>query len=754
MRNYKWLKILLTYGLAAACVAFFFFIYMGGSTKEKDDVASAEQLKAAFSDKPAAQQLSSAYRQVAENDRLILKLKEDTLAIQVTNKQSGYVWSSDIASPETNETWLNFIHSGLSIDYFDKENNNAIRTDLSSQKNKTIDVTPIEQGFQASIRFHDLRIGLDLTVKLEGDQVVVNIPQKSILEGDQFKLGSIIVYPFLGATKGGDINGYMFIPDGSGALIKFADNKGKYKTPYDAKIYGDNKGIDIERIAVIPEDGFLEAYRAQFPVFGLVHGEKQHAVLGMVEKGKYNARILSYPNGVSTPYNWSTAQFIVRESYLQPTSRTMGGIVVFEKTRNQEDMQTRYSFLEGEDASYIGMARTYRGRLIAQGALGAKPAAAGEANIPLHLDVLGAETEGGLFANTILPMTTANQLSSMLDQLSAEGVSRTSVVFKGWSKGGLSGTNPSPVDLEPVLGSASDFAKLQEQIDKTGGKLYYYSDFTTAYDTSKRFQPRSEAATKIDKKLLSMSTDKPVYPSKYYMSANYALKVAEENASDYKASGIEALAVDVTPYELFSERVEGAVSSRSKSAATYHALFDKLKPQLSSMAMYRPNDYMLPYADQLFGVPMESSQYTYTSETVPFEQIVLKGYKNYYAEPINFMANPQKKLLKMIETASYPSYYLTSESPFRLRLTNSSDVYASEFASWKANIVSTYKMLNEALGPVQYATIEDRSLLAKGIVQVTYSNGKAIVVNYNDQAYDGKDVSVPALGFKVIEVKG
>ncbi|REE85342.1 hypothetical protein A8990_11271 [Paenibacillus taihuensis] len=754
MRNNRWIKPLLLCGLLAACIAVFVVIYKHGSDQETVDTTPAAVLQTAFPDKPAQSPLASDYRQIAENDKLQLRLKEDTLAIQVVNKQSGYVWSSDMVKPDANETWLNFIQSGVSIDYFDKENNNAIRTDLLTETNKTIQIKPIDQGFQATIRFNDLKIGLDLIVKLDGGQLVVRIPQKSVLEGEQFKLGSVLVYPFLGATKAGDTSGYMFIPDGSGALIAYADNKGKFKTPYEAKIYGANKGIDIARITDSLTDGAKDPYNAQFPVFGLVHGENQHALFGVVEDGKYNAKIISYASGVKTPYNWTTAQFIVRESYLQPTSRTMGGVVVFEKNRNAEDMQLRYSFLEGSDASYIGMAKSYRNYLIAHRDMPKEPiAAGGSADIPILLDVLGAETEGSLFSNHLIPMTTVDQLSSMLNQLRDGGVTRIDVVYRGWNKGGYSGTNPAPISFESKLGSANAFGKLSKQLDDQGGKLYYYADYTTAFDTSKRFSARDGAAIKIDKSLLSVPTYQEVYPMKYFMSADYAKKIAADNGSAYKKKGIASIAVDETPYELFSERVNGQVSSRSKTAESYTSMMEQLKSQAPNMAMYHPNDYMLAYADQLLDVPMHSSQYTYTSEAVPFEQIVLKGYKNYFAEPINFFANPRKELLAMIETASYPTYYLTSEQAFRLAHTNSRDVFASAFADWKDNIVKTYKQLNAALAPVQYATIEGRSVLSAGVVQVKYSNGKAIIVNYNDSAYTGEKATVEPLSYKVIEVR-
>jgi len=231
VRNSKWIKPVVTAVIILAAIAFVYVMFFGngGSSRETGTIPDSE-LQSAFPDKgEAGAKLSSDYRKVAENDRLELWLKEQSLSIQVKDKRSGYMWSSEIIDTESNESWKNFMASGLSLEYFEESKPNATRTDLVSQTNKSIAFETLEKGFKAIIRLNDLKIGMELHVSLEGDQLVVRIPQQSIVEGNKTKLGSVYVYPFLGATKAGDVEGYMFIPDGSGALIQLADNKGKFK---------------------------------------------------------------------------------------------------------------------------------------------------------------------------------------------------------------------------------------------------------------------------------------------------------------------------------------------------------------------------------------------------------------------------------------------------------------------------------------------------------------------------------------------
>jgi len=749
VRNSKWIRPVVTAVIILAVIAVLYALFFGKGSLSKDtSLVSDAELLTAFPDKgDKGASLSSEYRKVADNERLELWLKEQNLSIQVVDKSSGYKWSSEIIDTESNEAWRNFMASGLSLEYFEENKPNAIRTDLVTQTNKSITFESLEHGFKAIIRLNDLQIGMEILVSLEQDQLVVSIPQQSILEGNKMKLASIFVYPFLGATKAGEIDGYMFIPDGSGALIRYADNKGKFKIPFEAKIYGTNEGIETA-----DRDIFTNPpYTVQFPVFGMVHGEGRNAVFGIVENGQYNAKVLAYPSGVNTPYNWTTIQFLSRESYLQPTSRSLGGIIVYEKDRNPEDIQLRYTFLNGKDASYAGMARTYQAYLKEKSIL-IKKEQETNTTIPLQMDILGAETENGMFAKRLIPMTTVSQLEEMLEDMNKNGIENVNVVYKGWNVGGLSGTSPSPVKYEAALGSNKDFERLAASLLERGTQLHLYSDFTTGNEASKRFSAQADAAKKIDKSLLTIPTFEEVYDKIYYLSAEATSNLIKQNAKKYAEQIVTGVAVDTTGSVLFSELIGGKQSSRSQTAVAYTTAIKELADRLSSMLIYAPNDYMLAYASQVLDVPMDSSQYIYISHTVPFVQMVLKGYKDYYAPYSNFFANPQTSLLRMIETASYPSYYLTYETSYKLKHTNSNDIYTSAYDDWRESMLAAYRILNEALQPTIGAAMADHEYLSDDIVKVSYDNGIAVLVNYTKRDYQWNGISVPARGFQVIEV--
>lgn len=694
--------------------------------------------------------IPAAYQKIAENGSLILYLNPQNLAIKIKDKSSDYVWSSIIdhlVAKENNASWAGFMSAGLSIEYFTEGNPKSTRTDLVNDKKSVVKIKPDADGFAADIQFTDLGIGMELKVSLDHNQLVVHIPNQSITESGKDKLASIYVYPFLGATRKDKTPGYLFVPDGSGALIRFRDNHEKYNTPYEAKVYGKNAGIDPGRKYHITK----RPYDINFPVFGLVHGIGQYGLFGVIEQGKYNADIVAYPNGVSTEYNWVTAKYIYRQSYVQPTSRTMGGLVIYEKKKNTEDIQTRYYFLHGGNASYVGMAKTYQRYLVQHDML--KKTASAKPDIPLRLDFLGAETENGLFFKKVIPMTKANQLLQIVRDLQSHAVGNFLLVYKGWNKGGFSGKNPIDIQFEKALGSKKDFENMIRSLKADGIPLYFYNDYTTAFTGSNRFSLRSGVAKKVDKLIMEKPTYKPVYSNDYYMLPGKSLSLAQQDIQSYDDLDIERLAINNTSHILFSHLVNKNEQFRVKTAQQYMKLAGGLAKSMKGVAMYTPNDYMLPYTNDDLDIPMDSSEYTFFDDAVPFSEIVLKGYMDYYAPYSNFFANQHEAMLKMIEYGAYPSYNLTEQSSFKLKYTNSNDLYTSSYTNWKQDIIAEYHTVDAALKNVRNAAITGRTILKENVVKVSYSNGVGIFVNYSGQNFTYNGVTVPAQGFKVTGVK-
>lgn len=92
-----------------------------------------------------------------------------------------------------------------------------------------MEVTKNDKGFSAKIFWNEYQFGLTMNVTLDGDNLVVNIPDDSIIEKKEGTyINSISVFPMMGYTFLGEQEGYMLIPDGNGALINLDNKEGRY----------------------------------------------------------------------------------------------------------------------------------------------------------------------------------------------------------------------------------------------------------------------------------------------------------------------------------------------------------------------------------------------------------------------------------------------------------------------------------------------------------------------------------------------
>lgn len=671
----------------------------------------------------AAQAIPASYERVAENAVFQLYADRTTLAFKVVDKRSGYVWSSNLdettEDDRLNRTWTAFARSGISIDYLDQK---AISKRASiTNAEHTLAFTPGDQGFAAAVTFTDASITIGVRVQLEADGVTVEVPFESIQEANaDFKLGLLHVYPFLGATKEADVPGYMFIPDGSGSLIRFSATT-KAKNMF----YGRYYGADLGMISTLPYDPTINRpHKISIPVLGMVHGEKQNAFIAVVEQGAGYGEIQAHPAGVITKFNFIYNAFIYNESYFQATNRSGAGVTTLQPATNVFDVKIRYRFLAQDDGDYVGMARSYQQYLVDRGLLKKMSGLAGD--IGLRLEFLGGEKERVLLWHRFISMTTIRQMAAILADLD---LPRPEVVYYGWQPLGASTMPPDSLRLEGGLGSLDQLRAVVETVAAAGGHFSLYLDPQAALRDEAGYSPRNDLAMSITNvNLLGYNRNKVNY---YLNLEALSRRYAELSRGVFTDLGA-GLAIDGLGSTLYSDFKFNHRLSREDAIRRYQAL---LADQPGRLAFYRPNEYMFGAMSAYYDIPLSDSGYLYTAETVPFLQIVLAGYVPYYGPALNFSSNLQEDLLRHVDFGVYPAYFLSQEVTARILNTSSNWIYTSSYGQWAQEIKRTYQWLDQLLGPVAGETMEARQVLAPGVAATTYSNGYQIIVNYNAQPY-------------------
>jgi hypothetical protein len=680
---------------------------------------------------PPQQEIPPHYQQVAENEQFQLYVDDTSLAFKLLDKRSGYVWHSGIdelvEGDRLNSSWQAFAKSGISIDYLDERGTDR-RVSIANTES-TLAVTAVEQGFSAQVTFQEYGITVGVVVQLEADGVRVEVPFASIAETNpDFRLARVYIYPFLGATRGGSIPGYMLLPDGSGSLIRFADSTRAVNMFY-GRYYGDDLGM----IAIMPYDPLVTSpYPMSMPVFGMAHGEGQNAFVSIVEDGAAYGELQVHPAGIITNFNFLYHAFIYNQPYFQATNRSGAGVTTVQQQPNQFDAVIRYRFLTGDRANYVGMARAYQQYLLDEGRLQRVDAA--DSNIGIRLEFLAGDKERVLLWDRFIPMTTIAQMQTILDGLQ---LPNAEVIYYGWQPLGASTMPPTTVMVESGLGTLGELRALAENITASSGHFSLYLEPQMAFWEEGGYSVRSETAMAITN--IHLEGFNRLYG--YYFSFDALQRRYRTLSADIAEHAAFGLALDGIGWMLYSDFRQRPPFNREATIDAYQTLLAETHVRLG---LYRPNDYLFGLMEAYYDIPVGDNGYIYTSKPVPFLPTVLAGYIPYYGGALNFSSNRQDDLLRHVEFGIYPSYFLTHEPTTNMLNTRSSWIYTSSYDQWGAEIRDTYQWLNALLGPVRGQPIVAHERLAEGIFATTYANGQQIIVNYTDLPYVQGGISVNA----------
>lgn len=695
------------------------------------------------------------YIKIMEDGKIEIWHRDKNASIKIVDKETGYIWGglTEEKPEDMNKVWSAFGNSLLGIDYFDEKGIEKRASIGDSKVKKSYKIN--KNVLKYSINFSDLGISLEFDIELKDGSLTFKLNNSSIKEEKKFVLANVYFMPFLGSTKGNELDGYMLVPDGPGALIRF-NKPSVYSSNFDKKIYGKDYGIDqIGTVSDLkstrPNDFSKEDPSVLMPIFGVVHGVKQNAVLARVDSGAEYASIMATPSGMVTSYNWISSKFTYRQKYLQPTSRNGAGVQIVQEKRNNFNAEVTFKFLNNEDADYVGMAKKYRDYLREKGILNKKEEK--EAQIPLQLDIIGADSEKGFISSNVKEVTSVETIKDMINELSDEGINNISMVIQGWQKGGIGGAKTSQAKFESKFAKKDDIKEIEDLITPKGGKLYYYYNPVTG--NKQQLNLREEGSMTLSQALTKITRDSKTlwFTDTHFVQPQLVATYLEEMSQEYKKNSMNGMAIGELGSKLYSEGKTGFVKSREEARIGIEKASEIVNNNTERLALYSANEYLWRYSKEIFNVPMVNSQYIFQTDTIPFLQIVLKGSIDYFSPYSNMSFYSTADILKMVEYGSYPAFLLTGESNSELLFTTNSELYSTKYADWKDNIIRIYNFVNDALHKVKGLTIVDREVLGEGVIRVDYEGSTSIYVNYTDKPYKNNDLVIDPQSYKVIERK-
>lgn len=597
-------------------------------------------------------------------------------------------------------------------------------------------------GFQVTFtKPAEFDLSVELTLDEEGD-LVAHVPTGSIVSHNPYYTPqSVSLLPNFGATTVDEYEeGYILVPDGSGALVAFNSyraNVADYKRPYyDNDFFND--------YYYMPEYG-EELY---MPLFGMLYGPKdnsQKGFLAIVEEGARTALLnvkLASPGADSAKYNKAYNAFEITQYKRVKISgeySTAAGTYLVNTGMQDLNLTIRYHFYDA-GATYFDLAKGYQEYLIKTEGL---CKAYGDGAAKLYLEVVGGVNITSRFVGipyqSARSMTTYKELSQMMENLSGMDYM---LQYDGVFNGGWNNELNRGADLAGQNGSKSELNKVLAAAKEQGIPLYLQTVLTRIWESGNGFRSSRHALRGYDDEAVEISRYQPVlgipystlndgmiHDSYQLLSPGYLNAVTDAFLKE--AGQYEALAVsDMAGMYYADYRYKGYVSGEQGNQVLEENL--RKLAEMKSLALSNPHMDKIGYGDVAVDVSRESSDYATFAATIPFRQLVMNGLIGYTTEDVNLSSrNPAYFVLQAAELAAYPKFILTWKNVDMLKNSDFSYLYSAQYEVLEEKLKEMYEecaLLRREIGTNE---ITGHEVLADGVYRTDYAGGKSVYVNYN-----------------------
>lgn len=670
-------------------------------------------------------------------------------------------------------------------------------------------VTPIDNGIKVDYVFiNSSNVRLEVSAIYE----VTNTGFKATVDAGSLKydtasyyVNTISLLPGFTSAQKTDV-GYIFLPDGSGTLVRFEDIPSKsYQGNITSDLYGNDYAINNIKIK--------NAEQYTMPVFGLVNNSIANGTgyFAIIEDGDSLARITSDNTG-SYFSAYATFKIVIDDVYDLPNFSSgkeqatqikiyasrgyEGKCVVNYNMLVAEETAKNYSNLgKTYDTSYVGMAKLYRQYLIDNGAL-TKLTDANE-DVKLFIEVLGSivtEEKVATFPVTVnKPLTTFEDIKTMQQYFAnvnnaneKVSINNISFILKGFTNGGIVSNYPVETSWQEDLGGYWGMVDLLNDAKVKGYEVSPDVDFVYSYGTSSGsgYSNDNSATKTLDGRYTSKRvyyaatqiferTGAVVVSNSFYYSAYSKFYYSIAYLEDLNVLAVRTLGSDLNS-DLDKNDMYDREQAKDNVVETLKAMtgIDGRKPY--KLIVNKGNAYAIPYASAILEVGLDSSRRGSASEAVPFLGMVYHASKEFAGNALNTEGDNKYMFLKALENGASLYYTLAMQNYELLKFDEEFNKYYSiSYDHLKTSIVDTYNEFNQLMKGKQDNYIDDHIILnseygyevyrvedgaplyTSQVVLVMYDDGEGFILNYNDYSvrvvYEGEDYVIPGLHYQKYE---
>ena len=594
---------------------------------------------------------------------------------------------------------------------------------------------------------------LILNFELYNNEMVVTVPFERLTYNPSFLPTRLILMPFFGAGHRND-DGYLFVPDGSGAIMRFNSVR------YNQEIYFSNVfGWDA---AVIREE-FIHDNRSAYPVFGIYRNGGTFAAI--IEEGASYAAIRAEVAGMGSPFGRVHPSFrLIHGAEMDVAGRTDARILIHEYSINRnERIVVRYVFTD--NPGYVGMAVAFREFLQAR-----YPWLNNRVEAPINVmvEILGSALTPqhllGFPVDRPFALTTYDEAASMMETFSDFGWQNVHIKMRGAHNHSIDHSVPNGVNLISQLGGRRSFDDMVSTANRLGFPFFLEGEFVHMRNSRMfdGFSRHRDIARQVTRHRVEHAGRSHVYfgPLTEGMiladpvslaTPDFTLRTIRSFVDDAAARGVGNIAFRCLASTLAGDFNERAHISREESMNMRVDLLRELSEGGTGIWLNYGFSYAIPFADIVTGMPLSDQGFNVADASVPFYQIALHGFVHFAGRPLNLAEDFSYHLLKSVESGSSLFFSFMNVPAADLQVSRYRRYFANEFGRWADVANEFYWRHRNDLGHLYNQLIVGHEILSYGVTVTIYEDGTRVYVNTSIGDFVTADgVEVPASRYVVV----
>ncbi len=580
----------------------------------------------------------------------------------------------------------------------------------------------------------DIAFKLVIDYTLADGSLYVSAKTENLAAESEAKVTKLTLLEYFGADTEAEQGDYIFVPDGSGALIRLDTEDEAFEEPLEFEVYGEDAATAA---------GKSDKYSAVVPAYGIKRGKSAFVIL--ITQGDAIADISADRARADNKFFKVGASFEITPNAVVSDKKGKS-IYVSEKSYDDE-ITLCVRFLNGSNANYTGMAAAAREQLIRTHVLSTKTVTVNSEYLPLDLSVIGVADDALFSVGKFSPkvsktFTDFEQAQDMVLRMKSKGINGINLRYKGALSGGYNQSDITSASLLRRLGSKGDLEELLSYM--TAQNMSVYLDINILSSAKSLF---GSTAENIFGKKTVYSYESEISPyigkdsfSRQLISAKKINRAIIDVLGNSRFNDFTGLCINDAGSVLYSDFASG--KNRQEVA---DIISEEITPLTAGRNLMTDtgNFFMVKDVEFISHIPTGANAPTGAAyESVPFVQLVLHGIVEYSSQPINLEEDSEIAMLRCVEYGASPAYEWSYE-----QTTKDDETDNLYYENWITSAADFYTRANEALADIRSSRMTSHEEIMEDVFCTEYDTGAMVYVNYSEKDVVVSGITIPAGDF-------